>query len=367
MGSAAAWWLARQGRDVVVLEQFEAVHRRGSSHGTSRIFRLAYPDRRYVAKARAALPRWRELEAACGVPLLRTVGGIDHGTERSVSAVAAALAAEGVAHSWLSADEAGERWPGFSFDGSVLFQPDGGATDADATVAALHRVAGDLGAELHFSTPVVSIDVSTSSSRVVVRTDGEEYIASVAVIAGGAWMPRLVTGLVPALPPITVTQEQVFHFARSGAGGGGAGGGGAGGGAGGGGGGGGGAGWTWPTFIHHREPFVYGLESPLDEGVKVAEHHAGAPVDPDTRDFQIDPAGRARVTDYVERWLPGLTPEPISATTCLYANTPTEDFVVERRGNLVIAAGFSGHGFKFTPLIGRQLATLATTPNPTPT
>ena len=105
-------------------------------------------------------------------------------------------------------------------------------------------------------------------------------------------------------------------------------------------------------------------EALLEDAVlgAVYEHHAGAVVDPDTRDFQIDPVGRRRVVAYVERWLPGLTPETRSATTCLYSTTPTEDFLIERRGNLVIAAGFSGHGFKFTPLIGHQLAALATGP-----
>jgi sarcosine oxidase len=94
-------------------------------------------------------------------------------------------------------------------------------------------------------------------------------------------------------------------------------------------------------------------------GVKVAEHHTGAPTDPDNRSFDVDEAGRRRVEDYVEQWFPGLRPEPMSAETCLYTTTPTADFVIDRSGPLVVAAGFSGHGFKFTPLIGRLLADLA--------
>jgi sarcosine oxidase len=330
MGSSAAWWLARRGLDVVVLEQFEAGHVRGSSHGSSRIFRLAYPDRRYVAMAAEALPLWGELSDEAGVALLRTVGGLDHGYEPSVRAVADAMAAEGVAHSWLSAEEAAARWPGLVFTSPVLFQPDAGSTDARSTVAALQRLAAARGAELHFSTPV--LDVAETPSGVRVTTAAEEFVAPVAVVAGGAWMPRLVAGL----EPIVVTQEQVFHFSpRT-------------------------AETEWPTFIHHQRPFMYGLPAPSPEGIKVAEHHTGAPVDPDTRDFAIDPAGQARVVDYVERWLPGLDPGVASAATCLYANTATEDFIIERRGNLVIAAGFSGHGFKFTPLVGRLLADLAT-------
>jgi sarcosine oxidase len=129
-----------------------------------------------------------------------------------------------------------------------------------------------------------------------------------------------------------VTREQIFHFApRTG---------------------------PWPSFIHHRQPFMYGLESP-DEGVKVAEHHSGPVTHPDHRSFTIDAAGRERVRRYVEAWFPGLEPEPAYPATCLYTTTPTEDFVLDRVGTFVVGAGFSGHGFKFTPLIGRILADLA--------
>ena len=88
----------------------------------------------------------------------------------------------------------------------------------------------------------------------------------------------------------------------------------------------------------------------------------GAAVDADGRDFVVDPAARQRVVDHVTAWLPGLRPDPVDESTCLYSNTPTEDFVLERVGPVVVGAGFSGHGFKFTPLIGRMLADLATTP-----
>jgi sarcosine oxidase len=153
------------------------------------------------------------------------------------------------------------------------------------------------------------------------------------VVACGPWAPSTLAGLV-ALPPLTVTREQVFYFRPRD------------------------AGLVWPSFIHHRTPFVYGLDTP-GMGVKVAEHHTGAPTDPDRRSFEVDAEGQERVTRYVDEWFPGLEPEPASAETCLYTTTPTEDFVVDRAGPLVVAAGFSGHGFKFVPLIGRLLADLA--------
>ena len=335
MGAAAAWWLARQGRDVVVLERFEQGHVRGSSHGSSRIFRLAYPLPRYVRMAQLALPLWRELEADTGATLLETTGGVDHGDPAGVQAVAAALEQQGAAFELLPADAAAERWPAMRFEGDVLHQPDAGRCRADDTVQALQdRVVG-LGGAVHFDEAVER--VLQVHDDVAVETATAEYRARVCIVAAGAWIGKVAGGLV-ALPPLTITREQVFHFParpepRQ----------------------------DWPSFIHHRDPFVYGLESP-GEGVKVAEHHTGAVVDPDRRGFDVDPAGAARVAAYVRQWFPGLLPEATGATTCLYTTTPTQDFLVERHGPVVVVSACSGHGFKFVPLIGRMAADLAAVP-----
>jgi sarcosine oxidase len=330
MGAATAWWLAREGRAVVLLERFEPGHARGSSHGRSRIFRLAYPDPFYVELAERALPLWRELEDDAGAALLATTGGIDHGPAAGVGPVADALAARGVRHELLEPGAAAERWPGMRFDGPVLYQPDAGRADADATVAALQRRAAALGATVRFEDPVASIE--TAGEGVVVRAESGEYQAPVAVVACGPWASSVLGSLV-ALPPLDVTREQVFYFRAVDE-------------------------VAWPSFIHHRQPYVYGLDTP-GVGVKVAEHHTGASTDPDRRSFDVDPEGRDRVVAYVAEWLPGLEAEPVVAETCLYTTTPTEDFVIGRAGPLVVAAGFSGHGFKFTPLVGRLAADLA--------
>src|SRR4051794_14698384 len=139
MGSATAWHLVRRGRSVALLERFEQGHGRGSSHGGSRIFRLAYDDPHYVHLARAALAGWRELEDDAGEPLLDLTGGVDHGEATAVERVAAALTGSGAAFELLRPGAAAERWPGFRFEGSVLVSPEGGRCRSDATVAALHR------------------------------------------------------------------------------------------------------------------------------------------------------------------------------------------------------------------------------------
>jgi monomeric sarcosine oxidase len=325
MGSATAWWLARRGRSVVLVDQFEAGHARGSSHGATRIFRFAYADRRYVRMAMAALPLWRELEDDAGEILLETTGAVDHGDVASIQATATALRAEGALFETLTAEEASERWPHMAFEGPVLHHPDGGRCLADRTVAALQRRAADHGADVLLGQGPVRVDGT-------VVTGHAKYRARVVVVAAGAWLPAM--GLPVELPPMRVTREQVHHFAvRSDSG-------------------------ERPSFIHHRPTWVYGLFG-AGEGMKVAFHHRGREVDPDEPAGPRDDEAEREVVEYVERWFPGLDPTPVSGQTCLYTTTPDESFVIERHGNLVIGSPCSGHGFKFAPLIGRMLADLA--------
>jgi sarcosine oxidase len=334
MGSAAAWWLARRGVEVALVEQFEPGHHRGSSHGGSRIFRLAYAEAQYIELALEALDLWREVEADTGEQLLQLTGGVDHGDARDVEPVAAALERAGRTAERMRADEASARWPGIRFGDLAVHSPDAGRLLADRSVAALQRRAAELGAVVRSGSRVVRVDAGRRAAEL---DDGSELLASRAVVVtAGAWVVKLLGGDRHALPPITVTREQTFHFAPAPS-----------------------DATAWPSFIHHRSPAaMYGLETP-GEGVKVAEHGTGAAVDPDARTFDVDAEGRARVVSYVREWLPGLAPQPVSATTCLYTNTPDAAFVLDRRGDVVVGSACSGHGFKFTPAIGRRLADLA--------
>jgi sarcosine oxidase len=334
MGSAAAWWLARDGRSVLLLDRFPAGHHNGSSHGGSRIFRLAYEEPDYVRMAQAALPLWRELEADAGETLLDITGGVDHGNPASIGRTAAALEACGAPIERMTPAAAEERWPHLRFEGDVLFQPDAGRCRADATVAALHARAAAAGADVRVGQGAAALEDMLVDDRIRVRVNGDAHEAAVAVVATGAWASKVIAGRAD-LPPMHVTQEQNFHFRPVSAGE-----------------------LSWPSFIHHQMPPRYGLGTP-GEGIKVGEHGGGKPCDPDHRDFEVDSAVRARVVEYARRWLPGVDPQPVTETTCLYTTTPTADPVIDRAGPLVIAAGFSGHGFKFTPLFGKLLADLA--------
>jgi sarcosine oxidase len=347
MGSAATWQLARRGADVVLLEQFGRGHARGSSHGSSRIVRLSYPDPFYVDLAADAYKRWEELEADAGEQLLTWTGVVDHGDRATVEAMAALLSEHGHAIELLDPAEAADCWPGLRLEPPILFHPRGGRAHADHTVAALKRVAAQYGADIRHDTRVDAI-VPTPDG-VEVRTAGDTLRAPTAVVAAGAWTASLLAGL-GKLPRLTVTREQPAHFPPSD------------------------PATHWPSFIHHRAGTTtrgtatprgaYGLSSA--DGVKVGFHAVGPVVDPSTVSSDIDQQRLRGLQDYVAEWVPGVDAARPKAVPCLYTLTDNSDFVIDRVGPVTIAAGFSGHGFKFTPQIGHILADLVLNGSPAP-
>ena len=326
---------------MLLLEQHEPGHGRGGSHGSARIVRLGYADRFYVELAAAAMAGWDELEDQAGERLVVETGVIDHGDRPTLQALAAAMEAAGHRTEWLSPREASRRWPGLAFDGDVLHQLRGGRVHADRTVAALQRLATGHGAEIRHGTRVESISPLPSGAEVHTST-GTVRTRQV-VVAAGSWAPKVLAGVV-TLPAFVVSLEQPVHFRPHD--------------------------WStpWPSFIHHQTDATtrwglsprgtYGMASP--DGVKVGFHGAGRQIDPDAG-REPDPVALRDLQDYVRRWVPGVDAGSAEPAPCPYDLTETSDFVIDRVGDITVATGFSGHGFKFTPEIGRLVADLVLT------
>ncbi|CAN5151400.1 N-methyl-L-tryptophan oxidase [soil metagenome] len=352
MGSAAAWQLARRGREVTLLERFAPGHTNGASHGASRNFNLSYAEPEYLALLAEALPLWRELEAETGVSLLEQVGIVNHGANPAFDSVAAALSATGFESEFIDPLEAGRRWPGIRFDQRVLFTPQAGRLNADASVAALQQAAASHGARIRHRSRVTGIRESAEGRvRIEVRSSDAEgeptgeteiLLARHAVVTLGAWSSALL-GTSVALPRLVVTQEQPAHFAvRDDA-------------------------LFWPGFNHSPDlgdpdyaywpSGIYGMLTP-GEGVKAGWHGVGPVTDPDARTYRSELGQLRALQRYAREWLPGVDPERFTEISCTYTTTADSNFVLDRVGAITVGAGFSGHGFKFTPAIGRVLADL---------
>ncbi|MFP5316362.1 MAG: FAD-dependent oxidoreductase [Actinomycetes bacterium] len=355
-GAAAAWQLAVRGHEVALLERSTPANDAGSSHGSARIFRYAYPEEFYTGLVQEAKVGWDELARLSGKKLITPTGAVDYGAIRGPERLAAVLAARGIDHELLTAGEAHRRWPQIEFDTQVLWHPDAGVIDAHESVTAMVEQATTHGAQLHNNWTVTSITAS-NGGYVLTSADGRSLRASNVIVAAGGWLPQLMGSLslppkfLSSMPPLQVRQEQAYHFPyadRTDLGS-----------------------SPWPTFIHKRSGWqAYGLPGGRDAGFrgqKVAEYNGGKvlPSAAD-QDGQIDPGNRRRVIEYVENYLPGLVPEPYAETTCLFTNTPTEDFILDRVDGITILSPCSGHGAKFAPLIGQLAANLATGTGPTP-
>ena len=315
MGSATAYALARQGRDVVLLEQFRVGNNRGSSHGRSRIVRLAYPEVEFVELAKEAFAGWRELEEESGQELLE-LNGLLELVETSAQSSADALAAAGAEYELLDADGAASRWPVGVPDGwTVLFQPEAGIVRADLAHRAFVDGALAHGARLEEETRVESLD---------------GLDAKVIVVTAGPWIGDFFPDL-----PVRTTRETLAYFRREGA--------------------------PLPAVAQldpeTRGHLIYSLHDPV-HGLKAGVHHGGVTIGPD-EPGEPDPAVVERVSKWIARTYLDADPDPIGAETCMYTTTPDEHFILERRGKIVIGSACSGHGFKFAPAIGSRLAALA--------
>jgi sarcosine oxidase len=344
MGSAALFNLARQGRRVIGIEQFEPGHDKGSSHGESRIIRLSYFEHpSYVPLARRAMEKWRELEQLCGHNILTVTGVLEAGYPGCpiVEGSLEASRLHGLDHEVLSAAEINRRFPAFKVPPhwTGLYQPEGGFLRPELAIQQFVGLAERHGAEVRTGTRVLAIEPLGSGVRV--RTEAGEIEAGSVIVAAGAW----IGDFAPELKPHLKLTRQVLgwfeplqpaYYAPD----------------------------RCPVFILESEDDAcYGFPDFAGTGVKTASHRKGAYL-PSADDLSQD--GGAADEAQIRRMLALAMPEangPLRAMrTCMYTRTPDEDFVIDRSSadpRIILASPCSGHGFKFASVIGEVLADLA--------
>jgi sarcosine oxidase len=349
MGSAAAYHLARRGEPVVLIEQFALGHDRGSSHGAARITRHSYADPGYARLMPEAFRAWKDLEADAGEALFIRTGGVSFSPPGvDYTARVAANLAELRVPCWRGSGRAwNDRNGAYSLPPTydVVFEPDAGMLRASRAVALQVELARAHGVEktrVLAQTPVQRIDLS--GPRPIVVTESAKIVAERLIVSAGAWVKRLL----PQLPVLLrATRQQVLYFRphdptpfRIG---------------------------RFPVFIFKgvgEDDAFYGMPEVQDMGVKAARH-AGPECDPDSNDRTVSDTYRSIVRLFLQGHIPALAEAPIDFTeVCLYTVAPDDRFHVDflpGRSDVIVASPCSGHGFKFSCLIGRVLADLATT------
>lgn len=345
MGSSAAYHLAARGQRVLGLERHRPAHDRGSSHGGSRIIRQSYfEDPAYVPLLLRAYELWEELARRTDPDVYRLTGGLFIGPPECQT-VAGSLRASrewGLPHEVLEATELAARFPNFTPNpGDIaVYEQKAGFARPEHTVRAHLSLAEQASATLRFGEAVLGWEATTAGVRVT--TARGSYTAGRLVICPGAWAPELLGEFGV---PITV-ERQVMYWLNPADGG---------------------AAFTdHPIFIDENASGaqIYGFPA-IDGpggGVKVAFFRKGISCTPDDIDRTVGAHEVAEMRTRVGELLPALDAPCLHAATCMYSNTPDQHFVIAhhpQHDNVTVACGFSGHGFKFVPVVGEILADLA--------
>ena len=350
MGSAAAYHLADRGQRVLGLERYGPAHDRGASHGGSRIIRQSYfEDPAYVPLLLRSYELFESLERDTGEDLMTLCGGLMIGTEHSETFAGSRRSAEqwGLPHEILDAAQLRRRYPTLTprDDDVALYEARAGFVRPEATVAAHLRLARARGADLRFHTPAVRWEAGPGGAGVRVVTEAATYTAERLVVCPGAWAPDLLADLAV---PFAVERQVQFWFEPVGG---------------------------VAAFTPDRHP-IYIWEDPagtqiygfpaydgVGGGAKVAFFRRGRGCTPDTLDRTVGAAEVQAMTDHLAGCLPRLPGRFLRGVPCMYTNSPDQHFVIgthPRHPQVTVACGFSGHGFKFVPVVGEILADLAT-------
>lgn len=344
MGSATCYQLAQRGRRVLGIERFDIPHDLGSSHGHTRIIRLAYyEDPSYVTLLRRAYELWGDIARRAGQKLLITTGSLDAGPAESwvFKGSLQSCIDHDLPHEVLTGEEMSARWPGYRLPDELMgvYQPDGGFLLPERAIVAFVEAAHALGAEIHGREQVLSWDAAGDGVRVT--TDRGEYTADSLVITAGAWAAKQL----PFLRGLAVPERQVLA-------------------------------WLQPERPDYFQPDAFPVFNLLvDEGryygfpvygvpgFKFGRyHHFEQPVEPDGYDRQPSPADEAMLRAFASRYFPLGAGPTMALKACMFTNSPDNHFIIDHHPQapqVSFAAGFSGHGYKFASVIGEIMADLA--------
>lgn len=344
MGSAAAAHLSARGARVLGIEQFERGHALGASSGKSRIIRKAYFESpEYVPLLDRAYILWHELQERCGLPLYFPTGLLTVGPERGPVLSGAREAAQrfDLDVVLLSAKDVRAKYPSINIQNNEvgIFEPDAGYVVPEAAVLAHLAMAEESGAELRFHTKMNGWTVSADG--ITVALEGEEAVrASRLVLTLGPWFSQVMESVGVELriqrnvmawfePTRQLGVNEMPCFLYDGG--------------------------TYPALL-------YGFPD-TGEGVKAAFHGRGPDTMPQTLDRHIDIERDINpLANALNDFIPGAAGTFLSGKACMYSMTSDEHFVIDRHPEderIVIAGGFSGHGFKFEPVVGELIAQLA--------
>ncbi|MEZ5283558.1 MAG: N-methyl-L-tryptophan oxidase [Vicinamibacterales bacterium] len=343
MGAAAAAHLATRGLRVRVFERFGLGHDRGSSHGLTRIIRLAYFEHpSYVPLLRRAYELWRRLEQESGERLLHVTGGLDVGAagSRVFEGARHSCEAHDLPHEILEASELARRVPAWRPEPGTMavFQPDGGFLAPERCVRAHAAAAVRAGARIHEHEPVTAW--RRSGPGIVVDTARGAYACGQLVLAAGPWIGALLPELASLMAPerqvlgwFAVRDAALFAPER------------------------------FPVFVYDApEGLLYGFPEFDVPGFKIGRyHHRHEPAAPDAVARTCDATDEAILSAPVRRYFPGAGGPLLRATVCLFTNTPDGHFIVDRHPDVpevLVVSPCSGHGFKFSSVIGELVADL---------
>jgi sarcosine oxidase len=343
MGSATLYHLARRGLRVLGLDRYDVPHEYGSSHGLTRIIRLAYWEHpTYVALLRRSYQLWRKLEQDAGEQLLHITGSIDAGPADGPVFSGALRSSElhGLPHEVMTGDELHRRFPGYRLPRGTqcLYQPEGGFLLPERCNLAHLAGAKAAGAEAHTQEQV--IEWGATSGECWVATSKASYQANRLVLCAGAWASKLIPELTGLAQPerqvlawLEPSRPELFTPER------------------------------FPVFyVEVEEGRFYGLPSFLVPGFKLGRyHHRGEQVDPDSMHREVEPEDEELLRGFAARYFPDGAGPALMTKTCLFTNSPDEHFILDlhpEHPRVAIAAGFSGHGYKFCSVVGEIMADL---------